>query len=86
MLGLIDQPRPTADNPAISPQVREWIEDMVKVVGHEPGLEFWDAANEPDGGSQRDPAARQRRLDVARSTADIIHQVDKKTPVSTSPA
>jgi hypothetical protein len=82
MLGLIDQPRPTVDNPAISPQVREWIEDMVKAIGHEPGLEFWDAANEPDGGSQRDPATRQRRLDVARSTADIIHQVDKKTPVT----
>jgi hypothetical protein len=82
MLGLIDEPRNMADNPAAFPQLQEWIADMVKVVGHEPSLEFWDASNEPDGGSQRDTAARQGRLNLARYMAGILHKLDKKTPVT----
>ena len=30
------------------PLAREWVQDLVKTIGTEPGLAFWDATNEPD--------------------------------------
>jgi hypothetical protein len=83
MLGLIDQPRPAAGETALSPDIRTWLEDMVKLTAKEPALQFWDAANEPDGGRGDE---RTRHLKVAMETVDLFHDVEKqlktRTPVT----
>jgi hypothetical protein len=82
MLGLIDQPRPAAPETTLSPLLRPWLEHLVKLVGNEPGLAFWDAANEPDNGARAGSDERTRRLVIARNTADLLHQIDHHTPVT----
>ena len=49
MLGLIDQPRPVGPSTVLPPELKTWLEGMVKLTANEPALQFWDAANEPDG-------------------------------------
>jgi hypothetical protein len=82
MLGLIDQPRPVAPSTTLSPLLRPWLEEIYKDVGNEPGFAFWDAANEPDGSARGDSPERTRRLTIASETADLIHQIDHRTPVT----
>jgi hypothetical protein len=82
MLGLIDQPRPQAPATALPPELRPWLEHLVKLVGNEPGLAFWDAANEPDNGARAGSYERTRRLVIARETADLMHELDHRTPVT----
>jgi hypothetical protein len=66
--------------------LNEWIADLVDTIGKEPGLTFWDVANEPDW--EGDPEHRtapdviRRRMDLARWTARRMHELDKKTPVT----
>jgi hypothetical protein len=63
------------------PLAREWVQDLVKTVGNEPGLAFWDATNEPD--YPPTPADRmKRRMELAKDMAGFFHEIDKKTPVT----
>jgi hypothetical protein len=82
MLGLIDQPRPVAPSTELPPDLRTWLEDMVKLTANEPALQFWDAANEPDGAARNGPDARTRALVIARATAGLLHQIGTPVPVT----
>lgn len=82
MLGLIDQPRPVAPETTLSPLLRPWLEHLVALVGKEAGLAFWDAANEPDNGARAGSEERTRRLVIASKTADLLHAIDHRTPVT----
>ena len=63
------------------PLAREWVQDLVKTIGTEPGLAFWDATNEPD--YPPTPAERmKRRMELAKDMAGFFHEFDKKTPVT----
>jgi len=75
MLGLIDQPRPVAGSTELPPELKPWLEDMVKLTAKEPALQFWDASNEPDGG-RGGADARAGRLKVAMETAGLLHTVE----------
>ena len=60
---------------------RAWAEDLVKTIGQEPGLAFWDATNEPD--YPPTPAERmKRRMELAKAMAGFFHEFDKKTSVT----
>jgi hypothetical protein len=72
MLGLIDQSRPVAPSTTLPPELNTWLEGMVKLTANEPALQFWDAANEPDGAARNGPDARTRALVIARATADLL--------------
>ena len=64
-------------------RIREFVTELVSAIGNEPGLAFWDASNEPDynaAGSPRDQQAK--RMEIARFIADLLHEQDKKTPVT----
>jgi hypothetical protein len=63
------------------PLAREWVQDLVKTIGTEPGLAFWDATNEPD--YPPTPADRvKRRMELATDMAGFFHEFDKNTPVT----
>jgi hypothetical protein len=78
MLGLIDQPRPVAPSTELKP----WLEGLVKLTANEPALQFWDAANEPDGAARNGPDARTRALVIARATADLLRATGTHTPIT----
>ena len=70
---------------AAKPKLREYAQDLVHAVGNEPGLAFWDAANEPDW--VHPPAAlpntdQPQRIKVARFMAQTLNELDKNTPVT----
>jgi hypothetical protein len=70
---------------AAKPKLREYADDLVHAVGNEPGLAFWDAANEPDW--VHPPAAlpntnQPQRIKVARFMAQTLNELDKNTPVT----
>lgn len=64
----------------------EWIAGLVRSVGTEPGLAFWDVANEPDWRGypehRRSPDSIQRRMELASWMAARMHEADKNTPVT----
>jgi TRAP transporter TAXI family solute receptor len=63
------------------PLAREWAADLVRTVGKEPALAFWDVSNEPDWPPS--PEARvRRRFELARYMAGVFHELDRKTPVT----
>ncbi len=63
------------------PLAREWAEDLVRTIGSEPALKFWDVSNEPDWPTG--PEARvRRRFELARYMAGVFHELDRKTPVT----
>jgi hypothetical protein len=63
-----------------------WIEDLVRAIGSEPGLAFWDVANEPDWRGypdhRRSAESIRRRMDLARWMSEKMHALDKNTPVT----
>ena len=81
MLGLIDQPRPIAPSTTLPPELNTWLEGMVKLTANEPALQFWDAANEPDG-ARGGADARTHALVIARNTADILRATGTHTPIT----
>ena len=81
MLGLIDQPRPVAPSTNLPPELKPWLEGIVKLTAKEPALQFWDAANEPDG-ARGGADARTRALVIARNTADILRATGTHTPIT----
>jgi hypothetical protein len=62
-------------------KAREWAADLVKTIGKEPALAFWDVSNEPDWPTGP-PERVKRRLELARYMAGAFHELDKKTPVT----
>jgi hypothetical protein len=67
------------------PKLREYAKDLVDAIGNEPGLSFWDAANEPDW--VRPPEAmpntnQPQRIAVAKFMATAFHEFDHHTPVT----
>jgi hypothetical protein len=82
MLGLIDQPRPIAPSTTLPPELNTWLEGMVKLTANEPALQFWDAANEPDGAARNGPDARARALVIATATADLLRATGTHTPIT----
>lgn len=88
MIVLIDLPAqmmPDLFEESAKPKLREWAKDMVAAVGNEPGLAFWDVANEPDlvRMPQFMPNTNQpQRIAVARYMATVFHELDKHTPVT----
>jgi hypothetical protein len=81
MLGLIDQPRPVAPATDLPPELKPWLEGLVKLTAKEPPLQFWDAANEPDG-ARGGADARTRALVIARNTADLLRSTGTHTPIT----
>jgi hypothetical protein len=63
------------------PLAREWAADLVKTIGKEPALTFWDVSNEPDWPAGP-PERLKRRLELARYMAGVFHEFDRKTPVT----
>jgi len=82
MLGLIDQPRPVAPGTTLSPELKAWLEGMVKLTANEPALQFWDAANEPDNAARNGPDARTRALVIARATVELLRATGTHTPIT----
>ncbi len=64
-------------------QIREFVSALVKAVGAEPALAFWDASNEPDYNAASSPRdQQQKRMEIARQIAATLHELDKQTPVT----
>src|SRR4051812_45556157 len=64
-------------------RIRAFITDLANTISNEPALAFWDASNEPDYNAAGTPADRQtKRFDIVRQIAAVLHEVDKKTPVT----
>jgi hypothetical protein len=63
---------------------REYAADLVKIIGNEPGLLFWDVANEPDLKQRRGPAKEgvPTEAEAARYMASVFHELDSRTPVT----
>jgi hypothetical protein len=88
MVVLVDLPNqmmPDLFEESAKPKLRAWAADMVAAVGKEPGLAFWDVANEPDlvRMPQFMPNTNQpQRIAVARYMATVFHELDHRTPVT----
>jgi hypothetical protein len=88
MIVLVDLPNqmmPDLFEESAKPKLRAWAADMVAAVGREPGLAFWDVANEPDlvRMPQFMPNTNQpQRIAVARYMATVFHELDHHTPVT----
>jgi hypothetical protein len=88
MFVVVDGPpgmMPDLFEDSAKPKLREYAQDLVRAVGNEPGLSFWDAANEPDW--VHPPAAlpntnQPQRIKVARFMAQALKEVDHNTPVT----
>ena len=82
MLGLIDQPRPVAPATELPPELKPWLEGIVKLTAKEPSLQFWDASNEPDNAARNGPEARTRALAVASNTANLLRATGTHIPIT----
>jgi hypothetical protein len=74
VMPVVGYPGGIAADKASWPKTREWAADLVNTVGNgkEPGLAFWDVANEP----------RQARIEFARYMAGVFRELDKVTPIT----
>jgi hypothetical protein len=82
MLGLIDQPRPAVLGANLPPELKTWLEGIVKLTKNEPALKFWDAWNEPDGAARNGPDALARALVIARATAELLRSTGTRIPIT----
>ena len=88
MVTVVDGPAqmmPNVFDDSAKPGLRDYAKDLVAAVGNEPGLAFWDVANEPDW--VRLPTAppntnQPQRIAVAKFMATAFHEFDKHTPVT----
>ena len=88
MVTVVDGPAqmmPDLFPDSAKPGLRDYAKDLVAAVGNEPGLAFWDVANEPDW--VRLPTAppntnQPQRIAVAKFMATAFHEFDKHTPVT----
>ncbi len=63
------------------PLAREFAVDLVKTIGKEPALAFWDVSNEPDW-PPTPPDRVKRRMELARYMAGVFRELDPVTPVT----
>jgi hypothetical protein len=67
-------------------KLKEWILDLIQISKGKPAMKFWDVANEPDWPgypeARRPIPARQHRMQLARTFADLVHSKDKNVPVT----
>jgi hypothetical protein len=88
MFVIVDGPggmMPDLFEESAKPKLREYAKDLVDAVGNEPGLAFWDVANEPDW--VRLPMAppntnQPQRVKVAKFMAGVLKELDPSTPVT----
>jgi hypothetical protein len=88
MVEVVDGPAgmmPDLFEESAKPKLREYVKDLVAAIGNEPGLSFWDAANEPDW--VRPPLAmpntnQPQRIAVAKFVASVFQELDPHTPVT----
>ena len=64
------------------PNAKEFIADLVATLGREPGLEIWDAENEPECCKLPPTPDNRLRMEHAVYTARIFHELDPVTPVT----
>jgi hypothetical protein len=68
------------------PILAVWVQNLVEAVAGEPGMAFWDAANEPDnlGYPVHNLTKEQihHAMEDAKWMADTVHRFDKNTPVT----
>ena len=64
------------------PEMKPWVADMVAAIGKEPGLAFWDAANEPECCTLPPSDAVKLRMEHAMYMAKLFHDLDPVTPVT----
>ena len=78
---VVNYSREMISDEAQRPAAREWAADLVRTIGKEPGLAFWDVTNEPDWPTT--PVERvQRRTAMARYMAGVFRELDPVTPVT----
>jgi hypothetical protein len=81
VMPVVGYAREAITNEAARPAARDWAADLVKTIGKEPGLAFWDVSNEPDW-PQTDMVRVQRRMALASYMAGVFHELDPVTPVT----
>jgi hypothetical protein len=86
MLVLVDGPKemmPGLFEPAARPELRAWAADLVDAVGDgkEPGLVFWDVANEPDV-QPKPPEYKAHRMEIAKYMLEVLRDLDKHVPAT----
>jgi hypothetical protein len=64
------------------PESREYVADLIAIVGKEPGLAFWDVFNEPECCSLPPTPANRTRMEHAIYMAKMFHEMDPVTPVT----
>jgi hypothetical protein len=88
MIEIVDSPNgmmPGLFEEAAKPGLRDYVKDLVATIGDEPGLSFWDVANEPDWVHlpTAPPNTNQpQRIAVAKFMATTFHEFDHHTPVT----
>jgi hypothetical protein len=81
IMPVANPPRDALTSDAGRAAAREWAADLVKTIGKEPGLAFWDVSNEPDWPTTP-PDRVQRRMELARYMAGVFQKLDPVTPVT----
>jgi len=61
---------------------RPFIADLVADIGKEPGLEIWDAENEPECCKLPPTPDNRLRMEHAMYMANLFHELDPVTPVT----
>jgi len=64
------------------PVFREYASDLVKGLGNEPGLTFWDVSNEPECCALPPTETNRTQMAHAVYMAGVFHELDPKTPVT----
>jgi hypothetical protein len=64
------------------PNARGFVADLVVTIGKEPGLEIWDAENEPECCKLPPTPDNRLRMEHAVYMAKIFHELDPVTPVT----
>jgi hypothetical protein len=82
---VVGYPRPTVAQKVTSPAAKEFARFLVETLASEPGLAFWDVANEPHN-KLRTAEELKVRLDSVRYMAGVFHELDQKTPVTVGAA
>lgn len=59
-------------------QSRAWATELIKTIGHEPALAFWDVFNEPD--YPPNATNKAARIAYARVMANIFRELDTRRP------
>jgi hypothetical protein len=67
---------------AAEARLKAWVVSLANIVRDKPAMAFWDVANEPDwpgyADHRRSPTEVDRRMNLARTFADIVHANDKQ--------